>query len=449
LLIIPLTLTLAILRQRLWMVDPIVNRTIVYVALTASIAAIYTFCMVYLGAILQTGDSLIPSLLTTVIVAIVFAPLRDRLQRFVDRLMKGRHDDPYGLLLELRGLLVQPLPPEAMLEAIIRFIRLSLRIPYAAIEIEVNGVRRIVSSDSDGTTTGGHTYPIVHLGKEVGTLIAANRPSEPFTSLDHKLLNVLLSHAGPIVDNYMMTRGMKMLADDLQHSREKLILAREEERRRIRRNLHDELAPRLAALGLNATAAEMYVKRDPETATELLSELRQVIRSTVEDIRTLVHEMRPASLDDRGLEGAIQERIHELNKPLQAVGQLDTANHQAVGLHFEFHVPHPLPVLPAAIEVAAYWIATEAIGNAVRHSQATSCSVTLDAQSPGLLTLQVIDNGIGIDERWLSRATSGIGISSMQERAAELGGSCVVGRNLLGGTIVSARLPIMSAAMIS
>lgn len=438
LLLIPLTLTLAILRQRLWMVDPIVNRTLVYVALTASIAAIYTLCIVYLRTILHTGDSLIPSLLTTVIVAIIFAPLRDRLQRFVDRLMKGRHDDPYGLLLELRSLLVQPLPPEAMLEAIVRFIRLSLRIPYAAIAIEVNGMRRIASSDSDGTTTGGQPFPIVHLGKEAGTLIAANRPGEPFTSLDQKLLNVLLSHAGPIVDNYMMTRGMKMLADELQQSREKLILAREEERRRIRRNLHDELAPRLAALGLNATAAEMYVKREPEIATELLSELRQVIRSTVEDIRTLVHDMRPASLDEWGLEGAIQERIRELNKPLQAVG-----------LHFDFHVPSPLPHLPAAIEVAAYWIATEAIGNVVRHSQATSCTVTLDARSAELLTLQVIDNGIGIDERWLPRSTSGIGIGSMQERAAELGGSCAVGRNPLGGTIVLARLPIMSAAMIS
>ncbi len=438
LLIIPLTLTLAILRQRLWMVDPIVNRTIVYLALTASIAAIYTLCIVYLGAIIHTGDNLIPSLLTTVIVAIVFAPLRDRLQRFVDRLMKGRHDDPYGLLLELRDLLVQPLPSEAMLEAIVGFIRISLRIPYVAIAIEVNGMRRIASLDSDGTTTGGHSFPIIHLGKEVGTLIAANRQGEPFTSLDHKLLNVMLSHAGSIVDNYIMTRGMKMLADDLQHSRERLILAREEERRQIRRNLHDELAPRLAALGLNATAAEMYVKSDPETATQLLSELRQVIRSTVEDIRTLVHDMRPASLDEWGLEGAIQERIRELNKPLEAVG-----------LQFEFHVPSSLPMLPAAIEVAAYWIATEAIGNVVRHAQATSCSVTLDARSPGLLTLQIVDNGIGIDERWQSATTNGIGIGSMQERAAEIGGSCAVGRNPQGGTIVSAGLPFTTTAMIS
>lgn len=448
--IFPITLTLAILRQRLWMVDPIMNRTLVYLALTASIAVVYTLSILYLGSILHAGSSIVPSLLSTAIVAIIFAPLRDRLQRYVDRFMKGRHDDPYGLLLELRSLLVQSLPPEEMLETIVRFIRLSLRIPYAAIAIEVNGVRRIASSDSDGTTASGHTFPIIHLGKEVGTLIAAHRPGEPFTSLDHKLLNVLLSHAGPIVDNYMMTRGMKLLADDLQHSREKLILAREEERRRIRRNLHDELAPRLAALGLNATAAEMYVKRDPETATELLSELRQVIRSTVEDIRTLVHDMRPASLDEWGLEGAIQERIRELNKPLQAVGQLDDGiNDYTTGLHFEFHLPSRLPVLPAAVEVAAYWIATEAIGNVVRHSQATSCSVTLDAQSAGLLTLEIVDNGIGIDECWLSAMASSIGINSMQERAAELGGSCTVGLHPRGGTIVSARLPIVSTAMIS
>ena len=191
------------------------------------------------------------------------------------------------------------------------------------------------------------------------------------------------------------------------------------------------------------------MKRDPETATELLTELRQVIRSTVEDIRTLVHEMRPASLDDWGLERAIRERIRELNKPLQAANQLDSTPHEAVGLQFELHVTGPLPVLSAAIEVAAYWIATEAIGNVVRHSQATSCLVTLDAQSTGLLTLRIVDNGIGIDERLLATIENGIGISSMRERAAELGGSFTAQRNPQGGTIVSARLPIMSTAMIS
>lgn len=438
LLAIPVTLSLAILRKRLWEVDPVVNRTLVYVSLSACIVALYSISILYLGKLFQSRDHFFASLVSTVIVAILFAPLKDRLQRMVNRLMKGRHDDPYGMLAELRSLLVEPLPPEDMLDTIVRFIRTALRIPYVAIVIEVNGQERLASSD--GTTmSGNQTFPIVHRGKEVGALIAANRSGEPFTSEDRKLLDVLIGHAGPIVDNFTITRGMKLLADDLQQSREKLVLAREEERRNIRRNLHDELAPRLAALGLNATAAEMYMKRDPEAVTELLIELRKVIRSTVEDIRTLVHDMRPASLDEWGLIGAIQERMRELTMPMQVVNH---AGEPKV-LEMELLVPQPLPALPAAVEVAAYWIVMESIANVVRHAHAATCSIKLEMTSAKQLTIEIMDNGIGIDERWVSSAKGGIGIGSIRERASELGGHCTIDRLPVGGTRVLANIPVI------
>lgn len=430
LLIIPLTLAFAILRKRLWDVDPVVNRTLVYTALSVCIVAVYGISIFYLGKWFGSDEHYIVSLASTVVVAVLFAPLRDRLQRMVNRLMKGRHDDPFGMLTELKSLLMKPLPPDAMLHTMVRFIRQALRIPYAAIVIEVNGQERLVSSDGASSLADHPTFPIVHLGKEAGALLAANRKGEPFTSQDLQLLDVLIGHAGPIVDNFTMTIGMKMLADDLQLSREKLVLAREEERRHIRRNLHDELAPRLAAIGLNATAAEMYVKRNPKATTELLADLRKVIRSTVEDIRSLVHDMRPASLDEWGLTGAIQERIREVTKPLP-------------DLRMELHAPSELPELPAAVEVAAYWIVSETIANVVRHSGAKICSITLSVTAEHRFLIEVKDDGIGIDERALSSAKGGIGIGSIRERASELGGHCIIERLPEGGSRVLAIIPFM------
>ncbi|QJD82217.1 GAF domain-containing sensor histidine kinase [Cohnella herbarum] len=442
LLILPLTLTFGILRKRLWDVDPVVKRTLVYFLLSACIVALYSLSIVFFGKMFHSENRFLPSLISTVVVAILFAPLKERLQRSVNRMMKGRHDDPFGMLSDLRSLLVKPLPPEEMLDTIVRFIRQSLRIPYAAIAVEVKGIDRIASSDSDGEDiTENQTFRIIHRGEEVGALIVANRPGEPFTSEDLRLLDVLLGHAGPIIENFTMTSGMRLLAEDLQRSREKLVIAREEERRMIRRNLHDELAPRLAALGLNATAAEMYVRRDPEAATELLSELRQVIRSTVEDIRTLVHDMRPASLDEWGLVGAIQQRIEELTRPIRL---LENEQGTTSGLNIEFRFPQHLPALPAAAEVAAYWIATESIANVARHSQATQCTVRLAMTSDEILNIEIIDNGIGIDELRIPFANGGIGISSIRERASELGGLCTIERLQTGGTRVAASIPVLT-----
>lgn len=441
LLVIPLTLVLAVLRRRLWDVDPVVNRTLVYISLSATVVALYSFSILFLGQMLHTQDRFLPSLISTVVVATLFAPLKDWLQRSVDRLMKGRHNDPYGMLLELRSLLVKPLPPEAMLDTIVRFIRKSLRIPYAAIAIELNGHERLISTDSDGSAPAEkHRFPIAHLGKETGAFIVSNRPGEPFHSADLRLLDVLLGHAGPIADNYLMTKGMKLLADDLQQSREKLVLAREEERRMIRRNLHDGLAPRLAAIGLNATAAEMNVRRNPEAATELLAELRQVIRSTVEDIRTLVHDMRPANLDEWGLVGAVQQRIRELTRPMQLAEEGDGADD---GLRIELQVTRDLPELPAAVEVAAYWIVSEAMTNVVRHAEASFCTVKLSMVSPKRLTVEVTDNGVGMDGRWGSSDQRGMGLASIRERAAELGGYCTMERLPVRGTRVTATLPVI------
>ncbi|MCZ8515283.1 sensor histidine kinase [Paenibacillus filicis] len=233
---------------------------------------------------------------------------------------------------------------------------------------------------------------------------------------------------------------MKLLAKDLQESREKLVLAREEERRQIRKNLHDDLAPRLAALALNVATAEKYVVKKPDIAIEMLGDLRKVIRATVDEIRTLVHDLRPPSLDELGLISAIEERISELNKPARLL-----ADEQGiVPIHIHLHEPPLLPDLPAAVEVAAYRIVTESLVNVIKHSQATECTVKLHVSSLNQLVIEVTDNGTGLDPSYTLRlpGKGGIGLHSLRERAAELGGECSIEQVERGGTRVLAILPI-------
>ncbi|WP_158289277.1 GAF domain-containing sensor histidine kinase [Paenibacillus flagellatus] len=436
---IPVTLTLAVTRRRLWDIDPLVNRTLVYAALTVAVVLLYTLAVLYLGQLFQTKNRFVESLLASAVVAVAFAPLKEWLQRHVNRLMKGRHDDPYGVLLDLGNQLIRPLPPDAMLGAVVRTVKTALRLPYTGIALGVGGHETMVASEGE-PVDDPHTFPIIHRGEEVGTLYLASRsPGEAFSSEDGKLLDVLLRQAGPIVENVNMTLGMQLLVRDLQESREKLVLAREEERRQIRNNLHDDLAPRLAALALNAATAQKYVAKEPAAAIEMLSDLRQMIRSTVEEIRTLVHELRPPALDELGLVGALQIRIDELNKASLS----PSGERRPDALHIRLLTPTPLPSLPAAVEVAVYRIVTESLANVVKHAKATSCTVRLDVSAGKELAVEIADNGTGIPARSQpAGGAGGIGLGSIRERAAELGGQCSIERMEQGGTRVSASFPL-------
>jgi signal transduction histidine kinase len=427
--IIPLTLTFAILRHRLWDIDPLVNRTIVYGTLSLAIILLYSLLVIYFSRIFKTDDNFFISLLATAIVAILFAPIKEKLQLIVNRLMKGRHDDPYAVLKELGEHLIKPIDSDEMLKVVVTTIKNALRLPYVGIAIEVNGEETIAHSVGE-TIFDVHSYPIVHGGEQLGTLLLSSRsPEEAFTGDDQRLIEVLLRQSGPIVQNVTMTLGMKLLANNLQDSRERLVIAREAERLQIRRNLHDDLAPRLMSLAFNVAAAEQYVKKNPDKAIELLEDLRKVIRATVDEIRTMVHDLRPPTLDEFGLIGSIKARMDE-------VKQMSPSSFEV-----NLHAPKKMPGLPAAVEVAAYRIITEALINVIRHASATNCEIFLKINSSNELQLDVVDNGVGLPSKLKPANNGGIGLTSIRERAMELGGSCVFENLETGGTSVKAILP--------
>jgi signal transduction histidine kinase len=214
-----------------------------------------------------------------------------------------------------------------------------------------------------------------------------------------------------------------LLTRDLRRSREALVKSREEERRRLRRDLHDQLGPQLASLKLNLDIAHTLVSRDPSAAEALLLDLRSKSQSAIADIRRLVYDLRPPTLDELGLVGALQEYGRQIESK--------------DGISIQWELPEALASLPAAVEVAAYRIALESLANIVRHSHATNCRVAI-RRVEQVLQVEVRDDGLGLPEN----VQPGVGLNSMRERAAELGGTCTIEALPRRGTLVRACLPL-------
>jgi signal transduction histidine kinase len=429
---LPVGVAIAILRYRLYDIDLIINRTLVYGTLTAAVVGLYVLIVGTLGALFQTRADFVVSLLATGVIAVLFAPLRGRLQRGVNRLMYGERDDPYAVLSRLGRRLEATIAPEAALTTIVETVAQALKLPYAAIVLQEGGGFR--SAAAYGSPTGEpQAFPLIYQREEIGRLVISPRaPGEEFSSADRSLLEDLARQAEVAVHAVRLT-------SDLQRSRERLVTTREEERRRLRRDLHDGLGPTLGGLTLGLDVARSTITRDPRAAKELLSELKGQTQEAVSDIRRLVYGLRPPALDDLGLVAAIRQQAAKYGRLLEGgVSEAEAAADHG-NLYFSVEAPEPLPPLPAAVEVACYRIAQEAINNVSRHAKASSCRVSISLDEQGeMLELEIADDGVGIPKGRLA----GVGTSSMRERTEELGGTLTIELTPEGDTRVLARLPM-------
>lgn len=424
---IPIALGAAILRFRLWDIDALIGSTLVYGALTISVIALYALVVGALGAMLQARGSFLVALPATALIAVLFQPLRERLQLAVNRMIYGDRHDPYGVLSRLGQRLEMALAPEAVLPAIVESVCQALKLPYAAITLCGEDGPATVAAHGD-PVAGPLVLPLVYQQEAVGQLLLAPRAQgEGFGAADRRLLADLARQAGVAAHAVQLTAA-------LQRSRERLVSAREEERRQLRRDLHDGLGPTLASLGLKLAVARRLLP--PESAADpVLQEVRDDLRLATADIRRLVYGLRPPALDELGLLGAIRENVASYND--HRGGDEERQGQQiAEPPHIRVEAPDRLPVLPAAVEVAAYRIVQEALTNVTRHAGASNCVVRLSLAA--WLLIEVVDDGAGIDPAH----HRGVGLHSMRERAEELGGSCRVEPGPAGGTRVLARLPV-------
>jgi signal transduction histidine kinase len=418
----PLGLAIGILRYHLFDIDVVINRTLVYGGLTLGILASYAVVAAALGSLVGAEHGIGLELLATGAAALIALPLRDVLQRTVNRLMYGQRHEPWRAMHRLGEVLEWAAEPDRAFPAIVDTVADALRPPYVALAlVEPDGSERVVA-DRGELRGASVDVPLMHGTEAVGRLVLGVRSGETgFRADELRLLEDLARQAGTAINAIR-------LRDDLARSRERLVVAREEERRRLRRDLHDGLGPSLAAIGLRAEASAATLESDPDGARRLLDELGGDVRVALGDVRRLVDGLRPPALDEVGLVESVRQQAARLETGA-------AAGTPAISVEAD---PLPLPELTAAVEVAAFRIAVEGLTNAVRHAGAATCRVRFDATDRGTLRVEIADDGQGLP----ATVIPGVGLDSMRDRAEELGGTIVVEAAGDGGTRVVAQLPL-------
>jgi two-component system, NarL family, sensor kinase len=419
--LIPLSITVAVLRYQLLDIQLVLSRSMLYVLLTAGVVGTYLVIVAVSDAVVRTGLGLGSSVVATLLIAVVFNPVRVWLQRKVDRVIYGARRDPAEAMAAVGARLGEVGGADgAGLPGVLQALATVMRFPWAAVVVQ--GAE--IASYGD-PPAARHATPLRQGGEVVGELIVGLRPGE--ARIDPGDARVLDLVSAPIAAAVQAVA----LAEQLRSSREQVITAREEERRRLRRDLHDGLGPVLTGVVLNAEAALRRLASDPAQAAGLLVELRDQATGALEDIRRLVYDLRPPALDSLGLVEALREQAAVMGK-----------RENAGPLRVSVEAPTPLPELPAAVEVAAYRIVTEALTNVVRHSSASAAVVMLTVTA-GVLQISVHDDGINLGAGW----QAGVGLTSIRERAAELGGRCRSEHDRTGGR-VDVELPTGSPTVL-
>jgi signal transduction histidine kinase len=416
---LPFAIGVAVLARGLYDLRTAANRGLVWLTLSAVVASGFALLIAGLSGLLHVDRSSgWPLLIAATVVAVLLIPLRDVLQRAVNRVTYGRWSEPYDVLAALGPHLVDG---TAGVERLL---------DQAVDELEGLGLREVSIADANGTILAGPLQPgsdtrklaLTAYGADVGTL-QFKLPEAPLRPRDRRLLDDLAGQLGGILHAYALT-------GDLQRARERLVLAREEERRRLRRDLHDGLGPALAGHLLRLDVLAGRVDRESEAGRDI-DVLRDDLRGTVGEIRRVVEGLRPPALDELGLTGALT----------QVIDRLTAGTPVAIDLRCS-----ALPQLSAAIEVAVFRIVTEAVTNVVKHANAHHCLVELrvvdvrDADSR--LRIEVTDDGSGLT---VPVGPTGHGLITMRERAEELRGRVRMSTGPGGsGNSMLAELPLSS-----
>ena len=415
-LVFPVLLGVAIFRYRLYDLDLVVRRATAYAVVSALVAGIYLAIVAVVEAAVGGHATEAEHVVAAVVAAAAFHPLRGLVQRTVDQVFYGDRLRPYEAMNRIGRQLEHAMLPDTVLPGVVNAVIDALRVPYAGVEL-LDDAGWSMAAEQGHSVGPVEIFPMTYQAEQVGRLLVSPRaPGHPLDLSDRRLLADLARHVG--VAAHAVRASLA-----LQRSRVELITAREEERRRLRRDLHEGLGPTLAGVTLGLHAARSQLSSAPDEAGRLLETLESQVEQAVADVRRVVYGLRPPALDEFGLLRAVQLQASQLQATAPA-------------LEVKLDNPDPdLGRLPAAVELAAYRIVCEALTNVVRHADATMCSVRIHLN--GALEVEVADNGRGL----LPDQTAGVGVVGMRERATELGGQLAIDSDE-HGTVVRARLPV-------
>ncbi len=405
----------ALARDDLTKHDRMLRRLLVIVGLGIGLFASYR-ALFAVGQALYHGEPATSAAFAAALSVLALRPLAALLWRAVDWLFYGRRAGPYQAVRTLAGQLRERSNADEVAESVCRTVVERLGLPMALLKAYTRNGQHLLAHVGHGSPDMVLCeLPLWHHGELVGELAVACRPG--YTGLDgtdRSVLEALSDQVAPVV------AGLR-LREELRASRERVVTAREEERRRLRRDLHDGMGPALAGIRLRLETAALHLGAD-SAATELIGQAVEQTAATLRDVRRITDDLRPTEVDDLGLSAALEQLASRLSGPQTRI---------------TVAVPAQLPALPAATEVAAYRIVAEALTNVVKHANADRAELRVRTEG-SWLELDVVDNGAGIA---VSASTTGIGCRSMTERAEEIGGQCTIAPASSGGTAVRVRLP--------
>ena len=408
---LPVAIAIATLSHGLYDLRRAANRTLLWLAMSGTVVAIYTAVVIAAAALAPDHHAWWPPAFAAAVAALLLIPLRESLQRAVSRVVYGRWHEPYEVLAGLGEQLEAAADIDRLLDAAVTELTTGLGLR----DVSVRGLDG--AAVTGAATAAGTTIALQAYGATAGWL-AYRPPERQLSGAEQRLVRDLARQLGAALH-------ARLLREDLQRARERLVLAREEERRRLRRDLHDGIGPALAGLTLKTETARALLPPGADGASRRLHDLSEEIRHTVVDVRRLVEGLRPPALDELGLAAACTRAVERLT--------------DGAGLAASVHAGDDLPALPAAVEVAAYRIVVEAVTNIVRHARARHCHVTL-ALAATALAVTITDDGTGL----AACGHYGNGLAIMRERAEELGGTVTVS-DASPGVTVKAWLPVVTA----
>jgi signal transduction histidine kinase len=428
---VPITIGIAILKYRLYELDVVVSRTVLYGALVGIITLVYVAIVVGVGSLIGNRGNLLLSILATALIAVAFQPLRERVRRFANRLVYGKRATPYEVLSEFAEGLGSVYSAEEVLPRMARllgegtggttaiWIHVDDEFRPAAAWPAGNGLTPVPAASAVQAPQfhdWDASFPVLHRDEVLGALTIRKPPSEPLSDSERKLVADVAQQAGLVLGNVR-------LIEELRASRQRLVTAQDEERRRLERDIHDGAQQQLVAMSVKLRLARNLSAKDPAKAAEMLDQLQAENQETLETLRDLARGIYPPLLADQGLASALDAQGRKAAIPVEV-----SAN--GTGRY------------PQEVEAAAYFCCLEAMQNVAKYAEASRIRIRLWSED-GVLAFSVEDDGRGFDR---ARTSAGSGLRNMGDRIDALGGTLEIVSAPGEGTTVTGRIPAQPVA---
>ena len=430
---LPVAIGIAVLRYRLYDIDLIINRALVYGGLAAVISAVYVLLVVGIGAMIGSNQRFLLSLVATAIIALAFQPLRQRAQQLANRLVYGKRATPYEALSQFSEQLSETYSHEDILERMARilgegtgaeraevWVRAGHRLVLASVSPKAAEPRAplVMQNGALPNMQRDTVVPVSHAGELLGALAVDKKRGETLNTVEQKLVTDLAGQAGLVLKNVGLNQELLARLEDLRASRQRLVTAQDEERRRLERDLHDGAQQHLVALKIKLGLAEAAAQ--PETRVRsLITQLKQDADDALDTMRELARGIYPPLLASDGLEAALRAQIRRITV--------------AVDLQFD-----DVARQPREVEGAVYFCCLEALQNVAKYAQATRVSLRV-WQEDANLAFRVQDDGKGFDPVTVPQ---GSGLQNIRDRVEALGGSLEVRSVPDQGTTIQGRVPV-------